>query len=63
MATLDIREEIEEGITEIQFDDSSDRIGGDADILWVSHVDAVSWEDFDNFIKACHEARKLWGPK
>lgn len=63
MSTLDIRNPDSEEITEIQFDNSSDRIHKNLDSLRCGYTFLCYWHDFDNFIAACHKARELWGPK
>lgn len=70
MAILDIRNNQQKGITEIKFDATSDKIFGDEQGLQFSSpaknpeiIFLCYWEDFYNFIAACHKARELWGPK
>lgn len=67
MSTLDIRKD--EKVDRIIFDGyGCDLVIGLGNSLTLADEDdcevlLCSWSDFDNFIKACHEARELWGPK
>lgn len=66
MSTLDIRNQPKEKeITEIQFDDSSDRLIQDDHALnfdqgGYKNVVICAYEDLDNFIAACKKAKELW---
>ncbi len=65
MSTLDIRNKDE--ISDIQFDNTKDRIkfkDGYLILYSTSHkenIDLVCWDNFDDFISACHKAKELAG--
>lgn len=69
MAILDIRLAKQEIIDSIKFDDSNDVLCIHSGGLYMYNgvIDTsktlCKWNDFDNFIAACHKARELWGPK
>lgn len=66
MATLDIRQLPPEPITEIQFDNSPDRITNFGKTIILSgHNNRLlcTFENLDNFIAALQKAKELWGPK
>jgi hypothetical protein len=70
MATLDIREQQEEEITEIRYDDSEDRlIKNMLNLAGISIVGTVvgyperfivEFSEVDNFIAAIKKAKELW---
>ena len=65
MATLDIRNQKKENITEIMFDESEDRIfpcdnGLSIRGLGIEKI-LCDYDDLDNFIAACKKAKELWG--
>jgi len=64
----DIREHMQEEIEEIKFDEWNENLIKHAGFLKFNALDygpiaIVTWQDFDNFIAACHKAKELWGPK
>jgi len=66
MATLDIREEQQEEITEIKFDNSADVIEKSrGHLVFRAYGEAgtsiCEYDDLDNFIVACKKAKELWG--
>lgn len=67
MATLDIRKEEYEIITDIKFDASNDRVILKKNNLVYYHyireleIHLCNFDDFDNFIKACYKAKELAG--
>lgn len=63
---IDIREEVNEEVEGIRFDDSGDLIvrrGKAVGIVGVEGEDCpiCTIEDIDNFIKALKKAKELWG--
>lgn len=66
MSTLDIRS-VNAKPTEIKFDSSQDRIIEDDACLTFFNFETdetitlVTYDNLDDFIKACQKAKELWG--
>lgn len=65
MATLDIRDEEYDEITDIRFDDSSDRITWNEFGVYFCYasgeIKMCSLENLDNLVKALYKAKELAG--
>jgi len=71
MATLDIKEDRDEAITDIKFDFTKDRVITDDDCETLifykassdSNVTLCRFNDLDDFIAAAKKAKELWHNK